>query len=242
MSEFDVQSLLNTSTVTVRDVCCKGSVAHLGAEEFTTATQLVFPYRGVYVRHLGDDQAVAEANQVLFFNAGDGYRVSHPVPGGDASLTLIVRESELEELAPRALLHDGASPAFRLHRLRIDARAQVLMALLRHSLHHNIAEPLEAETLALTLAQRALGPRTTHAPRASVGRRRLVDRTKLVLASDLGRRWTELEQIAKHSDSRPHRVDGLLVRGSDGDPSRRMSCLRRPVRRAITPWTPMRSR
>ena len=30
--------------------------------------QLVFPYRGVYVRHLGSDQAVAEANQVLFFN------------------------------------------------------------------------------------------------------------------------------------------------------------------------------
>jgi hypothetical protein len=42
----------------------------------------VFPYRGVYVRHLGLDQAVAEANQVLFFNAGEGYRVSHPVPGG----------------------------------------------------------------------------------------------------------------------------------------------------------------
>ena len=33
--------------------------------------QLVFPYRGVYVRHVGDDEAVAEANQVLFFNAGE---------------------------------------------------------------------------------------------------------------------------------------------------------------------------
>jgi AraC-like DNA-binding protein len=119
------------------------------------------------------------------------------VPGGDASLTLIIRDSELEELAPRALLRDGASPAFRLHRLRIDARAQVLMALLRHSLRHNIAEPLEAETLALTLAQRALGPRTAHAPGASVGRQRLVDRTKLVLASDPGRRWTLAEIAAE---------------------------------------------
>jgi len=35
----------------------------------------------VYVRHLGHDQAVAEANQVLFFNATEGYRISHPVRG-----------------------------------------------------------------------------------------------------------------------------------------------------------------
>ena len=197
MSEFDVQSLLKTSTVTVRDVCCKGSFARLSAEEYTTTTQLVFPYRGVYVRHLGDDQAVAEANKVLFFNANEGYRVSHPVPSGDASLTLIIRESEIAEMAPPALLRDGASPAFRLQRLRIDARTQVLMALLRHSLRQNIAEPLEAESLALTLAHRALGPRTTHAPGASVGRQRLVDRTKLVLASDLGRRWTLAEIAAE---------------------------------------------
>ena len=52
-----------------------------------------FPYRGVYVRHLGQDQAVAEANQVLFFNAAEGYQVSHPVPGGDASLTLVIGEA-----------------------------------------------------------------------------------------------------------------------------------------------------
>ena len=155
MSEFAVQSLLRTSSVTVRDVCCKGGFPHRSAEEHTTTTQLVFPYRGVYVRHMGDDQAVAEANQVLLFNANEGYRVSHPVPGGDASLTLIIRESELRELAPRALLRAGASPAFRLQRLRIDARAQVLMALLRHGLHQHIAEPLEAESLAVTRAARA---------------------------------------------------------------------------------------
>jgi len=54
---------------------------------------------------------------------------------------------------------------------------------------------LEAESLALTLVQRALGPRTTHTAGASVGRQRLVDRVKLVLASDLMRRWT-LSEIA----------------------------------------------
>jgi AraC family transcriptional regulator len=197
MSEFVVQSLLTTPTVAIRDVYCQGSCRHQTAEECATATQLVFPYRGVYVRHLGPDQAVAEANQALFFNATEGYRVSHPVPGGDASLTLAISEPLLRELAPRSFLRGTATPAFRQHRLRIDARAQALVAMLRHCLRQNIAEPLEAETLALTLVQRALGPRTTHAAGASFGRQRLVDRVKLVLASDLGRRWTLAEIAAE---------------------------------------------
>jgi AraC-like DNA-binding protein len=178
-------------------VYCQGSCRQQSAEEYATTTELVFPYRGVYVRHLGPDQAVAEANQVLFFNAAEGYRVSHPVPGGDASLSLAINEPQLRELAPSAFLRNSATLAFRRQNLRIDARAQALVALLRHSLRQNIAEPLEAESLALTLVQRALGPRTTHAAGASVGRQRLVDRVKLVLTGDLARRWTLAEIAAE---------------------------------------------
>src|ERR1035438_3423659 len=196
--EFAVQSLLKTPTVTISDVCCQGSRRQQSAEECATSTQLVFPYRGVYVRQLGHDEAVAEANQVLFFNANEGYRVSHPVPGGDCSLTLVISEPQLRELAPPlTLLRDTATLAFRQQRLRIDPRAQALVALLRHSLRENIAEPLEAETIALTLVQRALGPRTTHVAGASGGRQRLVARAKLVLASDPARRWTLAEIAAE---------------------------------------------
>jgi AraC-like DNA-binding protein len=202
MSEFTVQSLLKTPSVSVRDVYCRGSCRHQSAEECAGATQFVFPYRGVYVRHMGRDAAVAEANQVLFFNAGEPYRVSHPVPGGDASLTLIVDEPLLRELTPPGFLRDGAAFAFRRQRLRIDPRAQALVALLRHSLREKIAEPLEAEGLALTLVRRSLGPRTTHAAGASFGRQRLVDRAKLVLASDLARRWT-LAEIASELRASP---------------------------------------
>lgn len=51
-------------------------------------------------------------------------------------------------------------------------------------------DAIEAESLTLTLIRRALGERTSHAPGGSCGRQKLVDRAKLVLASDLGRRWT----------------------------------------------------
>jgi AraC family transcriptional regulator len=193
--EITVHSLLKSATVTIRDTHCQGSCRHQSAEECTATTQLVFPYRGVYVRHLGNDQAVAEANQVLFFNATEGYRISHPVRGGDASLSLVISEPVLRELAPPTFLRGSATLAFRQQRRRIDTRAQVLVALLGHSLRHNIAEPLEAESLAFTLVQRALGLHTTHAAGASVGRQLLVDRAKLVLTSDLARRWT-LSEIA----------------------------------------------
>ena len=195
--ELDVNSLLKTPTLTVKDTYCRGSCKHESPEEHTTSTQLVFPYRGIYVRHVGSDQVVGEANQVLFFNASEGYRISHPVAGGDASLTLVIDQAQLGELSPKTFLNDGPGVTFRRQRLRIDARTQVLVALLRHSLRENIAEPLEAEGLALTLVQRALGPRTTHQAGASIGRQRLVDRAKLVLASDLARRWTLAEIAAE---------------------------------------------
>src|SRR5438552_18371543 len=124
MPEFAVQSLLTSPTITIRDTYCQGSCSQQSMEECTTTTQLVFPYRGVYMRHLGHDQAVAEANQVLFFNATEGYQVSHPVPGGDASLTLVVSEPQLREMAPTNFLRDGSTLAFRRQRLRIDARTQ----------------------------------------------------------------------------------------------------------------------
>jgi AraC family transcriptional regulator len=145
LSEFDVHSLLKAPTVTIRDTYCRGTCRCHSPEECTITTQLVFPYRGVYARHVGQNQVVAEANHVLFFNAMEGYRVSHPVSGGDASLTLIIEESQLHELAPPSLLQDGPRVAFRQPRLRIDARTQALAALLRHSLREKTAEPLERQ-------------------------------------------------------------------------------------------------
>jgi len=190
MSEFAVKTLLSTPIVSVCDVCCQGLCRHKSAEEYTTATHLVFPYRGAYVRHLGRDEAVAEANQVLFFNANDGYQVSHPLRGGDCCLSLHVEEQLLRELTPKAVLREGPTLAFRQQRMRIDPRAQALVALLRHSLDKGIAEPLEAESLALTLVRRTVRPQAMRAPAHSVTRQRLVDRVKLLLTSNLSRRWT----------------------------------------------------
>jgi AraC-like DNA-binding protein len=187
--------MLITDTVAVWDVPCPGTCRHKSAEECVAATHLVFPYRGVYVRHVGRAETVAEANQVVFFNEGEPYQVSHPVDGGDSSMSIGISAATLLELAPADYLHAKDRTTFNRPRLRINARAQALVALLRHSLDRGAIETLEAETLTLTLVRLGLGERTSHAAAGSIGRQKLVDRAKLVLASDLGRRWT-LAEIA----------------------------------------------
>jgi AraC family transcriptional regulator len=200
--EFTVQRLLDTGTVAVRLVNCLGSCHHRSAEECASHTHLVFPYRGVYLRHVGSDLAVADANHVLLFNEGQGYQVSHPVAGGDASVVLSLAAPLLEELVPPSLLNGGGSLAFNQQHLRIDARAQALVMLLKHSLQNGGIESLEAEGLSLTLVSRAIGPRTARRPGASYARRRLVDRVKVLLAGDLSRRWT-LAEIAREIRGSP---------------------------------------
>jgi AraC-like DNA-binding protein len=188
--EFTVGKLLDTEVVSVRHVNCSGTCRHRSAEECASQTHFVFPFRGVYLRHVGSDQAVADANHVLFFNAQQGYQVSHPLIGGDTSLVVSVAQSMLAELVPRSLLNPGEPLTFNQQHMRIDARAQALVMLLNHSLRNGSIEPLEAEGLSLTLISRAIGPRTARASVATYSRRRLVDRVKLLLAGDLSRRWT----------------------------------------------------
>jgi len=200
--EFEVSHLLQTDTVTLRNVLCRGTCRHRSASECVSATHLVFPYRGVYLRHVGREQAVADANHVLFFNVGEGYQVSHPVEGGDASLSLRLSDTTLQELTPRSLLKQDAQLGMRRQHQRIDPQAQALVALIRHGLESGNIESLEAEGLLLSLVSRSLGPRTSHEPGATHARRRLADRVKILLAGDLSRPWT-LSQIAAQIGGSP---------------------------------------
>ena len=200
--EFTVSRLLDTALVDVRVVDCRGTCRHRSAEECASHTHFVFPFRGLYLRHVGRELAVADANHVLFFNRHEGYQVSHPLTGGDSSLVLSVPDATLEELVPRSLRGSTAHFIFNQQHLRIDARAQALVMLLKHSLRNGSIEALEAEGLSLTLVSRAAGPRTTRASGSTYGRRRLVDRAKVLLAGDLSRRWT-LADIAAEIGGSP---------------------------------------
>jgi AraC-like DNA-binding protein len=175
----------------------------------------VFPYRGVFMRHVGRDDAVGEANQVLFFNDTEEYSISHPLPGGDACLSVTINEPLLRELTPQEQLRPGSVLGFHGQHMRIDAASQAFVARLRHGLKLGAIETLEGESLVLNLVRQALGARSPAASRLGArtlavkrpdaralpatrvtpARRKLTDRAKLVLASDPARRWT-LGEIA----------------------------------------------
>lgn len=198
MSTIQVDRLLGTPALTVSDVRCAGGCRHEDELECAQSTHIVFPYRGVYVRSVGQDVTVADGNQVLFFNEQQEYRISHPVEGGDACLSISVDPATLRELAPASMLQAGGGSAFLRQQQRIDSQTQMLAAQLRHG----AAEPLEAETLVLALLRRALGRPAETPAGATVGRRRLVERVKLTLAGDVARRWT-LAEIAAETGGSP---------------------------------------
>jgi AraC family transcriptional regulator len=192
LPELEVRRLVNCSTVSVTDTVCQGTCVHKSREESCSRTQLVFPYRGTYVRHIGTNRAIADGNQLLFFNAGEAYRVSHPIPGGDRNVTLTVDESHLAEIAPTSMLQHGHLPRFRQQSLQIDTRTQAHVALLRHRIYGDPLDPLAIEVLAFEVTLRALNSTAVRGTVTSSGRR-LVERIKLLLASDVSRRWSLAE-------------------------------------------------
>src|ERR1700751_3191459 len=147
MAEINSHPLLATDTVAVWDVLCSGTCKHKSAEEYVSATHLVFPYRGVYVHHTGQVETVAEANQVVFLNESEPYRVSHPLEGGDASLSIGIDEATLLELAPADFLRTKDRILFNRPRMRIAARAQLLPALGRNRLARERTGLLKVENL-----------------------------------------------------------------------------------------------
>jgi len=170
MADFDARPLLMTETASVWDVACPGGCKHRSDEECVAATHLVFPYRGVYVHHVGRAETVAEANQVIILNENEPYRVSHPFEGGDASLSVATSAAVLLELAPEHYFLGKSRAAFNRSRLRVDTHTQALAARLRNSLRRSFMDAIEAESLTLTLIRRALGERTSQAPGGSWGR------------------------------------------------------------------------
>jgi AraC family transcriptional regulator len=194
--EYDARLLLHTNTVTAWDVVCPGLNRDRAEKESAPATRLVFPYRGVFVHSVGDSEYIGEANHVVIVNQDEPYQVSHPVAGGDATLTVGVDSATLLEVTPKEYLCGPERPALNRSGLRIDARTQLLSAQLRQRLLRRTIDQLEAEALALELVRHTLGDRASHTARHGSGRpERMADRVKLLLSADPWRKWA-LEEIA----------------------------------------------
>jgi AraC-like DNA-binding protein len=155
------------------------------------------PVPRCHVHHVGGGHTVVEASQVLFINANEPYRVSHPIAGGDSTVSIRVEPETLLELAPARYRHPKGPSAFARSGVRADNHTQRLAATVRQRLQRGTVDALEAEELTLELVRHTLGEKRWSAPNGNgAGPRRLADRVKLLLSSDLSRRWT-LSEAAK---------------------------------------------
>ena len=193
--ELDVRECLQTDSVGIRHVSCNGACRHRSEVECATAPHLVFAYRGSFLRHVGNQDTVADANRMIIFNPGQEYQISHPVTGGDDCLSIMVDPAVLDELSGPGLLADRGNGVFCEQSLPIGPRSQALSTTLTHGLRTRQLDELAAEILALTLVRQSLGEASRRVVRSTYGRRKLAERAKLALMQDVARRWT-LKEIA----------------------------------------------
>ena len=139
--------------VSVTDVRCRPSTCRLSGEEQTEIPEIVFPRTGVFVKHSGRQQVVADANHVLFFNANEIYRVSHPGVEGDdcTSFEFSARiAAEAMDVYPPLIRPDSKRPYRRSHGL-LSLQTIIRQQRLRQRLKDPSPSALEIEELALQL-------------------------------------------------------------------------------------------
>ena len=181
--------------VSIADWACRGEDTRAGAEELAGGHQLIVGRSGVFVTRRGREQLVVGPAQVLFLNAGEPYRVSHPVPGGDRCTVLRFSRDALGEALARLepARRGGADVRFRIGHAPLRPPEVLRLHRLRQRLRRLEASPLEAEEEALELLHAALGdpyreggrgmPRESPSPGTLGRRRRLVEAARLRLAS-----------------------------------------------------------
>jgi len=173
-------ALVRSPLALVESVQSRGCLRPIGG--FSPDFQVCLPYRGLFVFHVGDDDVVSDANQVVFVAAGEAFRLSEPRPGGYAEIVVTVPPSLLAELVGAAPAALRRHPLFRLRRRRAEPRLQLLRARL---LHAHDGDPLAADELLIAVLRSALAAETPAAS-PSVATRRLIARTKEFVAGNLG--------------------------------------------------------
>lgn len=200
--------------VTIEEVVCEGATPERGPEEQAQRPEIVFPRRGVFVRHNAAGRAVADPNHILFFNSGQPYQVSHPVAGGDCCLIFALQPAALLALirSTDASVDDRPDQPF-AHDL---ALAETRQRLRQHHLHQFLRlaphpEALQVEEQVLELLAEVLGPLS--APPIQLGRAQidLVEAVTLVLNARFAEKLT-LTEVASAVHSSPFHLSRVFRR------------------------------
>lgn len=169
--------------------------------------EVVFPRRGLWVRHVGRVASVVDPGRIHYFRRGEVHRVSHPLGCGDENLGIVLDDEALARIAPR-VLERGAPTLAVAAPARVHAELVALTLAMRAS---DGEDSLEVEERVLDLARRALGivDDSTPADLPIKSRRDLAEAARVVLTA----RYDEsfgLDELAAELDTSPFHLSRVF--------------------------------
>ena len=213
--------------ISVVDFRCRAHDPADGAEEPNPTHSIVLVRRGVFRRTQQRETVVADANHVLLFNAAEGYRYAHPLPGGDACTILTVETHRALELVGRHAPAEAERPErpFRRGHGLSSPRAvwlhwEFLNLVARQASRLALEDALaELANEAVVCAYGVSVPSRRTSPLAQRRRRDLVEAVKLMISERLEAppSLTELADVLGcspyHLSHTFHDTAGLSLRG-----------------------------
>jgi AraC family transcriptional regulator len=149
-------------------------------EGFSPEFQVCFPYSGLFVWHVGQDDVVGDANQVLFVSGGESFRLSEWPRRGYGELIVTPDIALLCELTRTSEGRLSSHPLFLRRSRRATSRLLTLRARFLHATTNGGRDAIAGEEMLVDLLRCALDGDTRRlAPGTATGR--LIRRTKLFL-------------------------------------------------------------
>lgn len=192
--ELHENVLFRSPIVRIADVSCSPRHPHFGEWEMASIPTFVFVRRGVFVKESEGSETLADANQIVFFNPGESYRVRHPVQGGDQCTAFSFSPEPVRDcLAEMGGKGVEEPEAFPVPCTTGDPKSVLMQQWLRRWLYRGDTDAFEVESVCMRLLHRVvqgrnescqarpprrLGTRTAH--------RRIARRARQFLAAHTG--------------------------------------------------------
>jgi len=213
---FERARLQGSAVGLVEDLRVAARPGAPGPESFSPDFQVCFPYRGLFVWHVNDDDVVGDPNQVVFVTGGEPYRLSASCADGYAELIITPEPDVLQELVDEPGRRLARHPLFERRSRRANLEVQRLRACFLHRTASDDFDDLSADEHALMLLRAALDSMpSNHEPGART--RRLIRRTKEFLEANASGP-VRLRDVARSVGASPayltdlfRRVEGVPV-------------------------------
>jgi AraC-like DNA-binding protein len=205
------RTLFRSDLLRVLDYRCSGQDGPAPVDECSAEHAIDLPRSGVYFLRNSDGTVLADPNQVLFFNRGQAYQISHPLAGGDRSTIFVLRPDVLIEMvrAVSPAADERPERPFPASQATLDTRLRLvqywLLTIAGRTEPDNLAVEERLLTLLGELLSEGLGRRQAGARRPTQmgnSHAELAERVKLILAERC-RESLQLDEIARAVHTSP---------------------------------------